>query len=124
MLKHTSLFLLFNQDSNLDKQDQNLLCCHYTIEQTYPLHEAPKVGIYFLPARGSGKFFRKKRAARRMPGCFSVSLGWRVPYLVAFSSRFIIMKMKRAEIRQRTMRMDHNAHNSILPHSMPMTDTR
>ncbi len=25
--------LLFNQDSNLDKQDQNLLCCHYTIEQ-------------------------------------------------------------------------------------------
>ncbi len=28
--------LLFNQDSNLDKQDQNLLCCHYTIEQTYP----------------------------------------------------------------------------------------
>ncbi len=27
------IFLLFNQDSNLDKQDQNLLCCHYTIEQ-------------------------------------------------------------------------------------------
>lgn len=25
--------MLFNQDSNLDKQDQNLLCCHYTIEQ-------------------------------------------------------------------------------------------
>ena len=26
--------LLSNQDSNLDKQDQNLLCCHYTIGQT------------------------------------------------------------------------------------------
>ena len=25
--------MLFNQDSNLDKQDQNLLCYHYTIEQ-------------------------------------------------------------------------------------------
>ena len=24
---------LFYQDSNLDKQDQNLLCYHYTIEQ-------------------------------------------------------------------------------------------
>ncbi len=26
-------FSLFYQDSNLDKQDQNLLCYHYTIEQ-------------------------------------------------------------------------------------------
>ncbi len=25
--------MLFYQDSNLDKQDQNLLCYHYTIEQ-------------------------------------------------------------------------------------------
>ena len=24
-----------NQDSNLDKQDQNLLCCHYTIGQYF-----------------------------------------------------------------------------------------
>ena len=32
-LNFSSSFLLFNQDSNLDKQDQNLLCCHYTIEQ-------------------------------------------------------------------------------------------
>ena len=28
-----ALLMLFNQDSNLDKQDQNLLCYHYTIEQ-------------------------------------------------------------------------------------------
>ena len=28
-------FSLFYLDSNQDKQDQNLLCCHYTIEQNY-----------------------------------------------------------------------------------------
>ncbi len=27
--------MLFYQDSNLDKQDQNLLCYHYTIEQSH-----------------------------------------------------------------------------------------
>ncbi len=31
---------LFNQDSNLDKQDQNLLCYHYTIEQSQLLQRA------------------------------------------------------------------------------------
>ncbi len=31
---------LFNQDSNLDKQDQNLLCYHYTIEQSLSQHPA------------------------------------------------------------------------------------
>ncbi len=29
----TVKLVLFYQDSNLDKQDQNLLCYHYTIEQ-------------------------------------------------------------------------------------------
>ena len=28
-------FSLFYQDSNLDKQDQNLLCYHYTIGQYF-----------------------------------------------------------------------------------------
>ena len=27
--------MLFYLDSNQDKQDQNLLCCHYTIGQYY-----------------------------------------------------------------------------------------
>ena len=31
--------MLFYQDSNLDKQDQNLLCYHYTIEQFHALQE-------------------------------------------------------------------------------------
>ena len=35
LLSNNEAFLLFYQDSNLDKQDQNLLCYHYTIEQ-YP----------------------------------------------------------------------------------------
>lgn len=28
-------FMLSYQDSNLDKQNQNLLCYHYTIRQSY-----------------------------------------------------------------------------------------
>lgn len=28
------VLVLAYQDSNLDKQNQNLLCCHYTISQT------------------------------------------------------------------------------------------
>lgn len=31
---YRSLFLLSYQDSNLDKQNQKLLCYHYTIGQT------------------------------------------------------------------------------------------
>ena len=33
----SELFSLDYQDSNLDKQNQNLLCYHYTIVQTYVL---------------------------------------------------------------------------------------
>ena len=33
----SELFSLDYQDSNLDKQNQNLLCYHYTIVQTYAL---------------------------------------------------------------------------------------
>ena len=32
-IQDKALFQLYYQDSNLDKQDQNLLCYHYTIEQ-------------------------------------------------------------------------------------------
>lgn len=45
-------------------------------------------------------------------------------YLVAFSRRFIIIKMNSAEIKHNTMRIDHNAHNSICPQSIPMIETR
>ena len=46
---------LFNQDSNLDKQDQNLLCYHYTIEQSLSQHPATtdtsaKIQPFFIPA--------------------------------------------------------------------------
>gem|GEM_PF-6348684 len=30
--------LMKNRDSNPDKQDQNLLCCHYTILQFSPVY--------------------------------------------------------------------------------------
>ena len=32
---HVLIFLLDYQDSNLEKQDQNLLCYHYTIVQSF-----------------------------------------------------------------------------------------
>ncbi len=32
--RYSFLLELAYQDSNLDKQNQNLLCCHYTISQT------------------------------------------------------------------------------------------
>ena len=32
-MQDKALFQLYYQDSNLDKQDQNLLCYHYTIVQ-------------------------------------------------------------------------------------------
>ena len=35
-------FVLDYQDSNLDKQNQNLLCYHYTIIQTSSLWVSPK----------------------------------------------------------------------------------
>ena len=37
LLSNNEAFLLFYQDSNLDKQDQNLLCYHYTIGQAIAL---------------------------------------------------------------------------------------
>ena len=36
---HWSLYVLSHQDSNLDKQNQNLLCCHYTMRQCVILLE-------------------------------------------------------------------------------------
>ena len=39
----TSPFQLDYQDSNLDKQNQNLLCCHYTIVQTSVLSVKKRV---------------------------------------------------------------------------------
>jgi hypothetical protein len=43
-------FPLDYQDSNLDKQNQNLLCCHYTIVQTL---------FVFLGKRCKDKCFRQ-----------------------------------------------------------------
>ncbi len=51
-------------------------------------------------------------------------MSFRSTYLVAFSRRFIIIKMNSAEIKHNTMRIDHNAHNSICPQSIPMMETR
>lgn len=45
LLSNNEAFLLFYQDSNLDKQDQNLLCCHYTIGQYF---DGTKLRLFFV----------------------------------------------------------------------------
>ena len=46
-ITHIHLFMLDYQDSNLDKQNQNLLCYHYTIVQSLglSLKSDAKIGI-------------------------------------------------------------------------------
>ena len=39
--------MLFYQDSNLDKQDQNLLCYHYTIEQSKNKMKNQKLALFY-----------------------------------------------------------------------------
>ncbi len=43
-----SFFQLDYQDSNLDKQNQNLLCYHYTIVQTLVLSSESDAKIIYL----------------------------------------------------------------------------
>ena len=55
-------FLLAYQDSNLDKQNQNLLCYHYTIRQSLSLKgkipkSATKIAQDFLSARKNRSYF-------------------------------------------------------------------
>ena len=49
-----ALFLWLDyQDSNLDKQNQNLLCYHYTIVQSsvLSLKSDAKVGLFLIPSK-------------------------------------------------------------------------
>ena len=53
--------VLSYQDSNLDKQNQNLLCYHYTIRQSYSLRhipaERPKAIAKLVTLSVTAKFF-------------------------------------------------------------------
>ena len=55
----SELFSLDYQDSNLDKQNQNLLCYHYTIVQTYALSVKSGAKIEVCPeiCKYFGTFF-------------------------------------------------------------------
>ena len=52
-------FVLDYQDSNLDKQNQNLLCYHYTIVQSsvLSLKSDAKVGVFFISSKQNRSFF-------------------------------------------------------------------
>ena len=66
-LTHTVLTLRLDyQDSNLEKQDQNLLCYHYTIVQsiirtTRSDFDDAKIRLFSLPANFFQLFFTKKQ---------------------------------------------------------------
>ena len=55
------------QDSNLDKQNQNLLCYHYTIVQTqgFPLKSGAKIGACGEICKHLTVFFSKKARITR-----------------------------------------------------------
>ena len=57
----SSFFLLDYQDSNLEKQDQNLLCYHYTIVQSFnrttrSVFDAAKILLFIYTPNFSGIF--------------------------------------------------------------------
>ena len=54
-------FVLDYQDSNLDKQNQNLLCYHYTIIQSsvLSLKSDAKVRVFIIPSKYLAIFFSK-----------------------------------------------------------------
>ena len=55
-------FKLDYQDSNLDKQNQNLLCYHYTIVQSsyrFLLESGAKISIYLETTKFISNYFQK-----------------------------------------------------------------
>lgn len=45
-LRQRGVFRLSYQDSNLDKQNQNLMCYHYTIGQIFRKKSAAKIRLF------------------------------------------------------------------------------
>ena len=65
MILTIALFMLDYQDSNLEKQDQNLLCYHYTIVQffnrtTRSVFDDAKIRLFIHPPNFLLTFFIKK----------------------------------------------------------------
>ena len=71
MISH-SAFLLGYPDSNQEKQDQNLLCYHYTISQfliakqeklLFPVCECKGTNFFCILQEKRGKFFEKSHVS-------------------------------------------------------------
>ncbi len=108
-----------------------ICCAAITPLNSNACFNGTKVVFFFISTKNENIFFLiflflkepesiQKKLSDRTAFCI---IGFS-DYFVAFSRRFIIMKMNSAEIRQSTIRMDHNAHNSMCPHSIPMMDTK
>ena len=81
---HVLIFLLDYQDSNLEKQDQNLLCYHYTIVQSIHRSTAPILTVQRYV------FFHSQQTFSR----FFSSIFCLPPYLKRFCIFFFVGRIK------------------------------
>ena len=88
----TVFFMLGYSDSNQEKQDQNLLCYHYTIAQNHVINrcydfDAAKVQLFSNIARILKFFFKKIQKKERIK-CQSFVM-YRKPSIFAACSLYI-----------------------------------
>ncbi len=91
------------------------------------LKPAPPYGNAILPCHEAGRALPgppdTKKSLRKTPQACTIYHETHPDQAVAFSSFFMIEKMKSADTRHSTIRMLHSTHRGRPPHSMPMMAT-
>ena len=91
------------------------------------LKPAPPYGNEILPCHDAGRALPgppdTKKSLRKTPQACTIYHETHPDQAVAFSSFFMIEKMKSAATRHSTIRMLHSTHRGRPPHSMPMMAT-
>ncbi len=91
------------------------------------LKPAPPYGNEILPCHDAGRALPgppdTKKSLRKTPQACTIYHETHPDQAVAFSSFFMIEKMKSADTRHSTIRMLHSTHRGRPPHSMPMMAT-
>lgn len=77
----------------------------------------------YSPAHKSPGLADTKKSLRKTPQACTIFHETHPDQAVAFSSFFMIEKMKSADTRHSTIRMLHSTHRGRPPHSMPMMAT-
>ncbi len=91
------------------------------------LKPAPPYGNEILPCHDARRALPRppdtKKSLRKTPQACTIYHETHPDQAVAFSSFFMIEKMKSADTRHSTIRMLHSTHRGRPPHSMPMMAT-